>query len=139
MTEVSWLIILPPGVGCDIMEYESEPLPSYPKLRNCSYYVQLTPHPSRLLLSFTYHVLIPPSYQPDHPWHPLRLHEKCIYEVSGHFIHYGCLPPLGVHPDGVDPCGFHRLLYRWVIPLSACPTFRRHPRDPSRRLMAEPC
>ena len=24
-----WLIILPPGVGCDIMGYESEPLHSY--------------------------------------------------------------------------------------------------------------
>ena len=38
---VGWLILLPPGVGWDIMGYESEPLPYYPRLRNCSYYIML--------------------------------------------------------------------------------------------------
>ena len=33
-TLFGWLIILMPGVGWDIMGYESETLPSYHKLRN---------------------------------------------------------------------------------------------------------
>ena len=36
-THVSWLIILPPSVGCDIMGCESDPLPYYTELRNCFY------------------------------------------------------------------------------------------------------
>ena len=38
---VGWLIILPSVVGWDIMGYESEPLPSHIKLRNCSYSIML--------------------------------------------------------------------------------------------------
>ena len=36
---ISWLTLLPPVVGWDIMGCESEPLPSYNKLSNCSYTV----------------------------------------------------------------------------------------------------
>ena len=38
---VGWLILLPPGVGCYIMGYESDPLPSYRNLRNFSHSIQL--------------------------------------------------------------------------------------------------
>ena len=38
---VGWLLILPPGVGWGIMGCESDPLPSYIRLRNCSYYIML--------------------------------------------------------------------------------------------------
>ena len=40
-TLVGWLILLPPGVGWDIMGYESDPLPSYLESSNCSYSVML--------------------------------------------------------------------------------------------------
>ena len=39
--EFSWLVILTPGVGWDIMGYESEPLLSYTKLSNFSYFIML--------------------------------------------------------------------------------------------------
>ena len=38
---VGWLILLPLGVGWDIMGYELYPLPPYPELRNCSYSIML--------------------------------------------------------------------------------------------------
>ena len=47
---VGWLVILSPGVGWDIMGYESDPLPSYPDLRNCSYSLKLITHITRLFL-----------------------------------------------------------------------------------------
>ena len=37
-----WLIILPPGVGWDVMGYESDPLPSHLGLSSCSYYIMLS-------------------------------------------------------------------------------------------------
>ena len=59
---VGCLVLLMPGVGWYIIGYESEPLPSYPELRNCSYYVKLiTPLP-RLFLQFIYRVLILPLH-----------------------------------------------------------------------------
>ena len=107
---VIWLILLPPEVGWYIMGYESEPPPSYPKLRNCSYYLKLiTPHPC-LLISFIYHVLIPPMHQPGRPQHPLHLCAKCIDRAAGHPLRYFCLTPIHVHPYGVEPRIFHRLL-----------------------------
>ena len=119
------------------MVYESEPLLSYPKLSNCSYSVKLiTPLP-RLFLRLIYHVLIPPAHHPDRPWHPLRLLSQCIYRPASHPLLYGRLPPLDVYSDGVDPRRFHILLYRWILSLSACPTFRYHPRDPSHRPMVK--
>ena len=39
---VGQLMILPPGVGWDIMWYESYPLPSCHKLRDCSYSIKLS-------------------------------------------------------------------------------------------------
>ena len=59
---VGSLIILLPGVGWFIIGYESEPLPFYPKLRNCSYYVKLITNPPSLLLRFIYCVLISPLH-----------------------------------------------------------------------------
>ena len=41
VSKVGWLIILTPGVFWDIMGYESDPLPSYIKLRNCYYSMML--------------------------------------------------------------------------------------------------
>ena len=38
---VCWLILLPPGVGWYIMGHEPDTLPSYIKLRNCSYSIIL--------------------------------------------------------------------------------------------------
>ena len=121
------------------MEYESEPLPSYPELRNCSYAVNLSTPPTRLFLRFIYRILIPPMHHMDRPRHQLRLCVQCIEREAGHPIRYGRLPPLDIHSDGVDPPGFHRLIYRWVFPLSACPVFCHHPCDPSLRLMMERC
>ena len=119
MTSVEWLIILLPGVGWDIMGYESEPLPPYPKLRNCSYSVKLiTPFP-HLFLRFVYRVLIPPVHHPYCPRNPLRLRLQCIYRAAGHLLRYGRLPTLDVYSDGVCPRGVHYLLYRWILPLSA--------------------
>ena len=113
------------------MGYESDPLHSYPKLRNRPYYVKLiTPLPL-LFLCFIYCVLIPPSHQPTRPRHPLRLRAQCIDGVAGHSLYYGRLPPLGIHPNGLDSRVFHCLFYRWVLLLSSCPTFFRHPCDPS--------
>ena len=134
---VGWLILLTPGVGWDIMGYESEPLPSYPNLRNFSYFFKLITPLHCLLIRFIYRVSIPPLHQPDCPRNSLRLHAQCIDGAAGHPLRYVCLPPLDVHPYGVDPCGFHCLLYRWVLPLSAWPAFLRHHRDPSRRPMVE--
>ena len=136
-TLVRWLIILPPGAGWGIIGYEYVPLPSDPKLRNCFYSVKLiTPLP-RLFLWLIYCVLIPPAHHPSCPWHPLRLREKFIDRPAGHLLRYVCLPTLYVYFDGVEPGRFHRLLYRWIIPLSAGPTFLRHTHDSLRRPMVE--
>ena len=76
---VGWLILLSPGVGWDIMGYESEPQPFYPDLRNWSYSISLiTPIP-RIFLRFIYRVLIPPAHHPDYPQHPIRL---CAMEME---------------------------------------------------------
>ena len=120
------------------MGYKSENLPSYPKLRNCSYSVKLiTPLPC-LFLRFIYPGLISSLRQPDRPQHLLRLCTKYIDGAAGKPLQSGRLKPLDAHPDGVDPRGFHSLLYQWLLPLSACPAFSLYPRDPSRRLMVEP-
>ena len=106
---VGWLILLPPGVGYYIMRYESDPLPSYPELRNFSYSVKLiTTHP-RLLPRFIYRFLIPPLYQTARPRHPLCLYVQFIDGESRHPLWYGRLSPLDLHPNGVDPRGFHFL------------------------------
>ena len=127
---VSWLIILLPRVGWDIMGYEWGSLPSSPKLRKWYHSVKLiTPLPW-LFLRLIYHVLIPPVHHPEHPWHPLRLRAQCIYRPAGHPLLYGRLPPLDVYADGLEPRGVHRLLYCWILPISACPIFRCRPRDP---------
>ena len=42
MTYVGWLILLLHRVGWDVMGCESEPLPNYHELRNCSYYIKLS-------------------------------------------------------------------------------------------------
>ena len=97
------------------MGYESGTLPSYPELRNCSYSVKLfTPRPC-LFLRFVYHVLIPPLHQPAHTRHPLHLCSQCISGEAGHPLCYGHLPPLDIHPYGVEPRGFHYLIscYLW--------------------------
>ena len=121
------------------MGYESEPLPSYPELRNFSYSVKLfTPLP-HLFLRLIYRVLIPLVHYPDCPRHSLRLHSQCIYRPSVHLLYDCCLPSLYVYSDEVNPRGVHCLLYLWILPLSACPTFFRHPRDPTRHLMVEFC
>ena len=112
---VGWFILLPPGVGWDIMGYEPETLPSYPELGNLYYSVKLITPLTHLLLRLIYRILIPPLHQPDRPRNPIRLCAQRIFWEAGHPLHYGCLPYLDVHPDGVDPHGFHRLLYQWVI------------------------
>ena len=47
---VSWLILLPTGLGWYIVGYESEPLPYYINLRNCSHSIMFkyTDSPSTL-------------------------------------------------------------------------------------------
>ena len=110
-------------VGWGIMGYESEPLPSYPKLRNCSYSVKLITTIPRLFFWLVYRVLIPPAQHPACPRYPLRLRVYCIDGETGYPLRYGHLMPLDVHPDGVEPRGLHCPLYRWILPLSACPTF----------------
>ena len=91
---VGWLIILLPGAGWDIMGYESDPLPSYPELRNCSYSVKLiTPLP-RLFLRIVYCVLIPSEHHPASPRNYLRLCAQCIYRPAGHPLHYIFFPTL---------------------------------------------
>ena len=134
---VQWLILLPLGVVWYIMGYESDPIPSYPYLRDCSSPVKLITPLTRLFLQFIYRVLIPPSHQPARPRHPLRLRAQFIYGAAGHLLRYVCLPPLDLHPTGVEPRGFYCLLYRWVLPLSSYPALRHHPRDLSRRAMVE--
>ena len=124
---VGWLILLPTGVGWYIIGYESEPLHSYPELRNCSYSVKLSTPLPRLFLRLVYCVLIPPAHHPYHPQHIILFHAQCIYSPEGHPIWYVCLPTIGVYSDGVDPRGVHRLLYRWILPLSACPTLSSWP------------
>ena len=119
---VGWLITLLPGVVWDIMGYESDPLPSYPELRNCPHYVKLIKPPPCLLIRFIYRVLIPPLHQPARPRNPPCLLAQCIDGVAGHPLHSGCLPPLDVHPDGVETRIFHRILYLWILPLSTFPT-----------------
>ena len=134
---LGWFIILPPGIGWYIMGYESDPLHSYPELSNFSYSVKLiTPLPS-LFLCLIYRVLILPEQHPDCPRHPLRFHVQFTERPAGHPIRYGCLWPLYVYYDGVEPCRVHCLLYRWILPLSVDPTFFHHLHDPSRHMMAE--
>ena len=136
-TLVGWLISLLPGVGWDIIGYESEPLLSYPELRNCSYSVNLiTPLP-RLFLRFIYRVFIPPLHHMARPRHPLRLLAQCIDGASRHPLRYGCLPSFDVHSDGLDPRSAHCLIYRWVLPLYACPAIFRYPCDLLCRPMME--
>ena len=136
---VGWFILLLPGVGWDIMGYESEPLPSYPELRNCSYSVKLiTPIP-RLFLRLICRVLIPPAHHPARTRHPLRLHAKFIDRPAGHPLWYVRTLPLCVYSDGVEPRRVHHLLYCWILPLFVGPKFCRHPRDPLGRPMVEFC
>ena len=137
--KVGSLILLLPGVGWDIMGYKSDPLPSYPKLMNCSYSLKLITPPPRLLLRFIYCTLIPPLHQPARHQNMLHICANLIYRAASHPLQYGCLPPLDVHPDWPEPRDFHCIHYRWVLPLYACPAFRRHLRDPLRRPMVEPC
>ena len=93
---VGWLFLLFPGVIWDIMGYESDPLPSYPKLRNWSYSVMIiTPHPC-VLLKFIYLVLIPPMHQPAHPRHLICLCTQFIDGATGHSLHYDHLLPFDV-------------------------------------------
>ena len=107
---VGWLILLLPGVGWDIMGYESEPLPSYPELINYPYSVKLiTPLP-RLFLWIIYRVLIPPEHHLARTRHPIRLHAQCIDWPAGHHLYYGHLQPLDVYFNVVEPRGVHRLL-----------------------------
>ena len=121
------------------MGYESEPLPSYPDIRNCSYSPKLiTPLP-RLYLWIIYQVLIPLAHHLHGPLHPLRLHAQFIHMPTGHPLRYVRLPPLYVYSYGVEPCRVHRLLYNWILPLSSGPTFRHHPRDPLHCPMVERC
>ena len=136
-TLVGWVIILPPGIGWDTMWCESEPFPSYPKLRNCSYSVNLSTPLPHIFLRFIYRVLIPPAHHPDRPQHPLRLPSHRIDGTAGHPLCYFRLTPLDVHYDGVEPCIVHCLIYHWVIPPSTSPALCHHPRDPSRRLTME--
>ena len=137
-TLVGWLILLPPGIGWDIMWYKSDTLPSYLKLSNCSYYVMLiTPNP-RLRIRFIYRVLIPTLHQPPCLWQTLRLRGQFIYGAVGHPFRYGFLSPLDVHHDGVKPRSFHCLHNQWVLPLSASPMFLCHLPDPLRCPMLKP-
>ena len=138
VTEVGWFNILPPRVGWYIMGYESEPLPSFPELINCSHSVKLIIPPTHLLFRFIYRVLIPPLHHPDCTRHPLRLCEQFIDMVAGHPLRYVCLSPLNLHPYWVNPRGFHCLYYQGVLSLSVGPAFRHHACDPSRRPMVEP-
>ena len=118
-TLVGWLTLLFFRVGWYIMGYESDPLPYYPKLRNCYYSVKLiTPH-SCLLLRFIYRVLIQPLHHSDLPRNPLRLYAQFIDGLEGHPLCYVCLKSLNVYPDGVENRGFHCLHYRGVVPLCA--------------------
>ena len=115
---VGWLILLPPEVGWDIIWYESEPLPSYPDLKNCSYSFKLITTLPHLFLHVMYRVLILPAHHPACPCHPLRLHAQCIDLLACHRLRYGQLPSFGVYYDGVDPSEVHRLLYCWILSLS---------------------
>ena len=139
MTSVGCLILLPPGLGWDIMGYESEPLPSYTDLRNYSCSVKLITTLPCLLLRIIYRVFIPQAHHPDCPRHHLRLRAHWIDRPAGHPLRLGCLPSLDIYSDGLYPRGVHHLLYRWIPPLSACLTFRRHPCDPLRHPMVERC
>ena len=125
--------------GWDIMGCESETLPSYHELRNCSYSVKLITTLPLLHLFLIYRVLIPSEHYPARTRHPLRICAKCIDRTAGYPLLYGHLPPIYVYSNGVEPWRVHRLLYRWILPLSAGPTFCCHPRDPSRRSMVVLC
>ena len=111
------------------MGYESEPLPYYLELRNCFYSIKLITSLPRLFIRLINRVLISPSHHPACTQNPLRLHEKFIDRPAGHPIRYIHMSSLNVYSNGVDPCRVYCLLYRWILPLSACPTFCRHPRD----------
>ena len=132
---VGCLILLPPVVGWDIIGYESGILPSCPKLSNFSYSIKLIKPLPSLFLRLIFRVLIPPAHHPAHPRNPIRLRAQCIYRPAVHPILYVRMPPLDVYSAGVEPRRDHRLLYLWMRPLSACPTFCCHPCDPSCRPM----
>ena len=119
------------------MEYESEPLPFYSDLSNCSYSVIfLTPLPC-LFLWFVYRVLILPAYHLAVPRHMLRLRAQYIDRASDHPLRYVHLLPYDFHSNGVDSHCVHRLIYRFVLPLSTYPAFLDHSGDPSRHLIME--
>ena len=81
--------------------------------------------------------MIPAVQHPDRPKNPPRLRAQFTDKPAGHSLRYGCLLPIYVYSDGVDPRGVHCLLYLWILPLSDGPTFCRHIRDPSRRPMVK--
>ena len=66
-------------------------------------------------------------------WHLIRLHSQCIGGAVGRPLHYGFLPHIDVHLDGVEPRVLHCLHYEQVLQLSTFPEFCHHPPDPSRR------
>ena len=83
---------LPPVVvGWYIMGYESEPLPSYNKLRNRSYSIKKNKKNLRLILIFLYHVFIPPYHHTDCPQPTLRLGIEPIDVEACHLFRDGCL------------------------------------------------
>ena len=64
------------------------------------------------------------------PQHPLRLNIEFIDGAEGHIFCYGLLPYPDVISYGMRSCGFHCSHHQGVLPLPACPTCCRHPRDP---------
>ena len=78
---VGWLIILLPGVGWDIMRHESDPLPFYPDLRNCSYSFKLITTPPHLFLHVMYRILIPPAHHPACPQHTYTYWHATVYAM----------------------------------------------------------
>ena len=67
--QAGWLILLPPGIGWDIMGYESEPLPSYISLSNFSY---------SIMLNYTYYISTPQVHFSNHMHSVVCNHSKML-------------------------------------------------------------
>ena len=61
--------------------------------------------------------------------HEAPPHRGVHQEAAGDHGGKGGLTLPDVHPDGVEPHGFHYLHYLGVLPLSACHALLQHPRD----------
>ena len=114
----SWLILLPPRVGWDIMRYESEPLPSYHyhELRNCSYSIVLnyteSPSTPQVHLPRFGTTISPPGLSLASAPFWCRVHKW------GGRPRFPIWLPVAsfVLPYGVEPCVFYFHYHRGVSP-----------------------